>query len=137
MPGLYDWSINQPDFSDVIFHLRYLAGVVIDDMRKNVVDRRDLFGLSQKTNAPSTIRKKKHDHPLIGTERLFALRSGYEIVESGPEEVTIFLCQERADVAVYVENLGYIFFGISNRADRKIVNSWNRYIKAKVKDLFR
>jgi hypothetical protein len=92
----------------------------IDGIVKGILDRQQPDSSAQKRNADSTIRQKKHDHPLIGgrpESPLLAKQSTYrkEYNESD-HSVSITIGQKRADVGVYVQRKGYLFFGFTGYA---------------------
>ena len=127
MPSQYDWKIKKPNFSDLPFFLRSLAGKVVDDIVYGIVNKRSSDGSAQQYNKIATIIKKGHDHQLIGGDEnspQLALKGNYRITQPDPDE------------AVYVERLGYDFFAFSPRADKIIIREWRRYLKGKIGKLF-
>lgn len=92
----------------------------IDGVVKGILDRQQPSGSAQKRNAPSTIARKKHDHPLIGgasESPLLAKQSTYrkDYSERG-HYVEIRVGPKRDKVAGYVEGMGYSFFGFTRYA---------------------
>lgn len=139
MPSQFDWSIKQPNFSDLPFFLRALAGKVVDDIVYGIVHKRNSSGGTQKYNKMTTILKKGHDHQLIGGDEnspQLARKGNYRITQPDPDEAVISIAPIRAQIAVYVERLGYDFFAFSPRADKIIVREWRRYLKGKIGKLF-
>ena len=135
MPSPYNWSLKQPDFSDLPFFLRSTANKVIDDIVQGIHDRRAIDGGPQQQNKISTILRKKHDHPLIGGEQespVLAKRSTYRVDTPKPDEAMISIQPIRSQIALYVQRLGYEFFGFSPKAEKMIAREWRRYLKGKL-----
>tara|TARA_Y100000310_G_scaffold211796_1_gene212521 strand:+ start:720 stop:1142 length:423 start_codon:yes stop_codon:yes gene_type:complete len=139
LPSQYDWKIKKPNFSDLPFFLRSLAGKVVDDIVYGIVNKRSSDGSAQQYNKIATIIKKGHDHQLIGGDEnspQLALKGNYRITQPDPDEAVISIAPIRAQIAVYVERLGYDFFAFSPRADKIIIREWRRYLKGKIGKLF-
>lgn len=119
-------------------YLRLFGKIIIDDIVRNIRERRALDGGPQKTNAPATILDKGHDHPLIGKEFKLVDPNTYGMrVDRKSDRSVLYITigDERRLVAERVENLGYRFYGISAEAERKclavIRNQWMPQLAAK------
>lgn len=133
------WTLKSPDFSDLPHILRRGCQLIIEDIVYGIAMRRAVDGGPQKRNAISTIIKKKHDHPLIGGDEdspQLARTRMYQISEN-PLGMMISIRKKRSKIAVYVENLGYSFFGISRRADKQLEDIWTRYLHTKIREIFK
>lgn len=106
---------------------------VIDGVVKGILDETNPGGGAQKRNAESTIKRKGHDHPLIGGSAqspLLAKQSTYrKDYNASGRYVEVRLKPVRADVGVYVERKGYWFFSVTPWAVTQMDKLVRQYCK--------
>lgn len=111
-----DLAFAKPeDFQKSIKGLLMTCGTrVIEGITRGIAEKTTPSGSSQKRNAPSTIKRKKHDHPLVGGDPESPLLGKPETYRKDYGEsshaVEVRLKPVRADVGVYVSRMGYYFF---------------------------
>ena len=99
------------------------AETVLDDIIKERIDgERTIDNAAMKENAPSTKRRKarkgKPDHSLWDSQ-LMRKKSQWKIFTAGKTKVFLQPGTAIAGRAVWVQEKGYDFFGISKLAQRK------------------
>jgi|TARA_Y100000034_G_scaffold130764_1_gene190017 hypothetical protein len=127
------------DLSDLPHFLKIQGKTIARGIVKGIDQRESLDGGPQKSNAPSTVRKKGHDHPLIGGAHdspQLSREANYNVTMSKPNEVQISIKPIRAAAGVYVERKGYKFFGITKLASKIVLANWDRYVRGKVRRMF-
>lgn len=106
---------------------------VIDGVVNGILEKTQPDGSSQKSNMASTIKRKKHDHPLIGgaaESPLLAKQSTYKKAHvDGGRAVQIAIKGKRADVGVWVQRKGYLFFDFTAYSDREIKKLLDKFAK--------
>ena len=127
---------SKPDFSRLKDVMRQAGRVVVADIVQGIVERVQPSGQPQKQNAPVTIKRKGHDHPLIGgssASPLLAREQSYKVESVDDETVQITIKNYRAKVGARVQKMGYEFFAISRRASDKAISLVNRYVTGQVR----
>ena len=127
---------SKPDFSRLKDIMAQAGRVVVADIVQGIVEKVKPDGSPQKMNASETIKRKGHDHPLIGGSSespKLARQQSYKVEAVDDETVQITIKNYRAKVGVYVQKRGYDFFGISRRASDKAISLVNKYITGQVR----
>lgn len=126
---------GSPDFSGLPRILKQCGAIIIKHIVTGIQNRVQPSGMPQKKNKPSTILEKKHDHPLVGGTKgespLLSRTNTYETTVD-KDSVIITLNDQRADVGVRVEEMGYLFFDISAAAEKEALSLFWLYIKGQI-----
>lgn len=118
-----EWKMRPFQFEDLADALKRCGQLFIRGVVGNVAKRTKPDGSPQKQNAESTIKRKKHDHPLVERQGRFQKASTYQVQITGPKEIMIMLPDPvDSEIGARVEEMGYKFFGpteaVSDAADR-------------------
>lgn len=117
------------DYTDF---MRVAGTTVVEDITKNILMQRAVDGSPIKRNTPAVravkLRTLGHEQSLIWYRVL--IDPGTYEVEAGKTRALVRLGEDRARIGVYLENMGYHFWGISAWIADVIMARWRNYIKA-------
>ncbi len=146
MPGHWEGNSpkGEPDFSGLDEVLRDCGRMVVDDIVERIDGERRPDGSPQKQNSEGyllrKIAAKGYTTPLKGIEKkspVLAKKSTYKVDVIEDDEVMISIKPVRSAVAVYLHDMGYIFFGVSKEALDRIGLRIYGYVKRQVEAWFR
>lgn len=131
------WRLNKPSFQDLPKTLELCGRVVVREIIRCVSERLRPSGAPQKQNAPSTILKKGHDHPVLEKRGRFMKQGTYRVTPIAEDRVMISIANPfDSEVAAHLEGQGYEFFGITDQAEKEAFAIMDGYLMRKVDEAF-
>jgi hypothetical protein len=132
-----EWELSKPVFSDLQETLTLCGRHMVDGIIGCVTTRRKPDGSAQKQNAPSTIAKKGHDHPIFDKIGRFMKQGTYRVEPRDEMSAMISIFSPAdSEIAASLEERGYEFFGITDPAADKAYEEMDKYLVRKVNEAF-
>ena len=126
-------SLGEISFDKLSETLVACGRVVVREIIQGVKNRTKPDGSPQKVNAPSTVKAKGHDHPVIEKRRRFEQPSTYFVapIEENAVAITI-LVPENSEIAARLDERGYEFFGITDKASDEAGDIMDAYLAQEI-----
>jgi hypothetical protein len=129
-----DWVFDEIRFDSLEDVIQAIGNVVVTGCIRCVATRTKPDGSPQKQNAPSTVKRKGHDHPVVEYKHRFEKRSTYLVLTPTPRSGMVTLRRdEDSRIGAELEKKSYDFFGITDDAYRQGDALMDEYLKDQVR----
>jgi hypothetical protein len=129
------WKLDKIELRELPQVLIQCGRAVVREITRCVLERKKPIGAPQKANAMSTVVKKGHDHPVAEKRFRFAKESTFHVEPRGEMSVVIScVSPEDGEIGARLEDRGYEFFGITEKASEDAYKIMDTFLtKAVVK----
>lgn len=135
-----DFRLPEIQFADLKDVMTKCGNLVVRGIIGCVENRQKPDGSGQKQNAESTIKRKGHDQPVVEKKRRFEKAKTYkvEVIDESKGTVAITIAApEDSQIAAFLEEKGYDFFGITKDAEDRSYQLMDAYIVERVRGAFK
>jgi len=123
------WKLDKIDLRELPQALIQCGRAVVKEITRCVLERKKPDGSPQKDNAMSTVVKKGHDHPVAEKRFRFAKESTFHVEPRGEMSVMISCASaEDGEIGAKLEERGYEFFGITDKASEDAFRIMDTYL---------
>ncbi len=126
-------SFGEISFDKLSETLIACGRIVVREIIQGVKSRTKPDGSPQKANAPSTVKAKGHDHPVVEKRHRFEQPSTYLVapIEENTVAITI-LSPTDSEIAAGLDERGYEFFGITDKAADEAYDIMDAYLAQEI-----